>query len=101
MTPTSASTEKSNAREVSDMEQLTEHIRAIREDFAALASTTGKVAARQAKVQVKRVGDLAEGAADKAATYRDALADKVKEHPLAAIGIAALAGLVLSSLRKR
>jgi ElaB/YqjD/DUF883 family membrane-anchored ribosome-binding protein len=100
MTPP-ASTEKSNAKAVSDMDQLADHIRAIREDFAALASTTGKLAAGQAKAQVRRVGELAEGAADKAATYRDALAEKVKDHPLAAIGIAALAGLVLSSLRKR
>lgn len=85
----------------SEIDEIKEHLKDLRDDFTALAATTTKLAAGQAKQQIRRAGALAEGAADKAAIYRDAVTDKVKEHPLAAIGAAVLAGIVISSLSRR
>lgn len=85
----------------SEFDDLKEHLSAIREDISALALTTRNLAVGQAKKQVHRVGDIAGNAADKAAKYRDAAAETVKDHPFAAIGIAALAGLIFASLSRR
>jgi ElaB/YqjD/DUF883 family membrane-anchored ribosome-binding protein len=93
--------DKPEIKPASDLEQVMEHVRAIREDFTALAATTASLAAKHAKSQGARVGRLTEGVAGKAATYRDAVEDKVKDHPLAAVGLAALAGLALASLKRR
>lgn len=84
-----------------DTGEIMEHVHAIREDFAALAGATGKLATGQFQKQAKRVGNLAGSAGEKAASYRDLLTDKVKDHPLASIGIAVLAGVILSSMRRR
>lgn len=98
---TPGTNEKPSARTQSDFDQVMEHVQAIRDDFAALAAATGKLAANTAKDQKAKVRHLASEASDKAETYRDVVVERVREHPLAAIGIAALAGLVVSSLRKR
>lgn len=101
MTSTSTSDDQPGGKPRSDLDQVMEHISAIREDFASLATATAKLAAGQAKVQARRAGALAEEAAAQAATYRDAVVEKVKDHPLAAVGIAALAGIILSSVGRR
>jgi ElaB/YqjD/DUF883 family membrane-anchored ribosome-binding protein len=104
MTTTGASTgktDKFSADPSSDKEEIMEHVRALREDFAALASSTGKLAAGQFKKQSQKAGDLAETAVEKAGTYRDLLVEKVKDHPLASIGIAALAGLIVATMNRR
>lgn len=95
------STTTAPAKATSEIDEIKEHLKDLRDDFAALAATTTKLAAGQAKQQIRRAGHLAEGAAEKAATYREAVTDKVKEHPLAAIGAAVLAGIVISSLNRR
>jgi ElaB/YqjD/DUF883 family membrane-anchored ribosome-binding protein len=89
------------AKATSEIDEIKEHLKDLRDDFTALAATTTKLATGQAKHQFRRAGHLVEGAADKAATYRDAVTEKVKDHPLAAIGAAVLAGIVISSLRRR
>lgn len=98
---TPITTAKPSAAAKSDIDQIKDDIKAIREDFASLATTTGKIAAGQVKKQTRRAGELADTAAEKAATYRDLVSDKVKDHTFAALGAAALAGLVLSSMRRR
>lgn len=87
------------ARPTSTM--LMSHVRALREEFANLASSGGKVAAGSFKKRASRTGDLAETALDRVSNYRDALTEKVKDHPLASIGIAVLAGIIVSSMRRR
>lgn len=89
------------AKATSELDEMKEHLIDLRDDFAALATTTAKLAAGQANQQLRRAGHLIEGAAEKAATYREAITDKVKEHPIAAIGAAVLAGIVISSLNRR
>ncbi|HEV7692503.1 MAG TPA: hypothetical protein VGO52_16825 [Hyphomonadaceae bacterium] len=101
LTTSTTTSEKASAKTPSDLEQVMEHLSAIREDFASLAKSTGKLAAGQAKTQARRVGDIADGAAETASDYRDLLVEKIKDRPLAAVGLAVLAGLVLSSLSKR
>ncbi|MFT3724656.1 MAG: hypothetical protein QM773_13865 [Hyphomonadaceae bacterium] len=88
-------------KSTSDLDQVKEHLSAIRDDFASLASATATLTANKAKKQARRAGEFAEDAAAQAATYRDAVVDKVKDHPLAAIGIAVLAGAILSSMGRR
>lgn len=100
-TSTADKAAKSQGAASSELEQVMEHLAAIRDDFTSLASATAGMAAKKAKSQVRHAGQFAEEAAAKAATYRDAVSDKVKDHPLAAIGIAALAGIIISSIGRR
>ena len=44
---------------------------------------------------------MAEGAGEQASEYSDALEDKVREHPFAAVGIALAAGFVIAALTSR
>jgi ElaB/YqjD/DUF883 family membrane-anchored ribosome-binding protein len=104
MTMTTTPTESAKMAlesDLSDVDQLKENVRAIRRDFASLAATTGKLAAGQLREQSKRARALADTAGDKAGTYRDLISEKVKDHPFASMGAAALLGIVLSSMRRR
>lgn len=93
---------KATAEEVkSDFDEIKEHLTAIFDSLTALKTATGKLAAGQAKAQLRRASDFADSASGKVADYRDLAIDKVKERPLAAIGAAALAGFLIASLRKR
>ncbi len=69
-------------------------MKALRADLAALLKDTGAIAAEQAKAAAAKGRALAEDAGEKAVEYRDAVADKVREHPFAAVGIALAAGFV-------
>ena len=73
-----------------DFDTLKSDMKALREDLATLVKDTGAFAASQA-----------EDAGEKAVEYREAVADKVREHPLAAISIALAAGYVLASMSRR
>ena len=101
MSTAPATATSASAQSKSDIDQLKDDVRAVRADFAALASSTGKLAAGQFKKQSQRASDLAGTAAEKASVYRDLIADRVKERPFASIGAAVLIGLALSSLRRR
>jgi ElaB/YqjD/DUF883 family membrane-anchored ribosome-binding protein len=99
MTP--ANSAKAATQPASDIDQLKEDIRAIRDDFASLAATTGKVASRKFARQAARAREFSEDVAEHAGTYRDVVVQKVKDHPIAAVGAAALAGLIIASLSRR
>ena len=47
------------------------------------------------------VKEMAGDAGEKAVEFRDAVGDKVREHPFAAIGIALAAGYLIASLSNR
>lgn len=81
-----------------DFEALKNDMKALRADLAALVKDTGVIASEEAKRQAARASKLAEGARDQASEYKDALEDKVREHPFAAVGIALAAGFVLAAL---
>jgi ElaB/YqjD/DUF883 family membrane-anchored ribosome-binding protein len=84
-----------------DLETLKNDVKALRADLAALLKDTGAIAAEQAKTAALRGRAMAEDAGEKAVEYRDAVADKVREHPFAAVGIALAAGFVIASLSSR
>ncbi|MFT3723657.1 MAG: DUF883 C-terminal domain-containing protein [Hyphomonadaceae bacterium] len=84
-----------------DLETLKNDVKALRADLAALLKDTGAIAAEQAKAAAARGRAMAEDAGEKAVEYRDAVADKVREHPFAAVGIALAAGFVIASLSNR
>jgi ElaB/YqjD/DUF883 family membrane-anchored ribosome-binding protein len=84
-----------------DLETLKNDVKALRADLAALVKDTSTLAAEQAKVAAAKGRALAEDAGEKAVEYREAVADKVREHPFAAVGIALAAGFVLASLSSR
>ncbi len=97
----SASGGNGNPAAKTDLETLKNDMKALRADLAVLLKDTGALAAEQAKVAAAKGRALAEDAGDKAVEYRDAVADKVREHPFAAVGIALAAGFVLASLSSR
>ena len=84
-----------------DLETLKNDVKALRADLAALLKDTGALATEQARAAAAKGRAMAEDAGDKAVEYRDAVADKVREHPFAAMGIALAAGFVLASLSNR
>ena len=96
-TPTSASGGTPKA----DIDTLKSDMKALREDLATLLKDTGNVASQQAKAAAARAKEMAGDAGEKAVEFRDAVGDKVREHPFAAIGIALAAGFVLASLSNR
>ncbi len=81
-----------------DFDALKNDMKALRADLAALLKDTGAVASEEARRAAAHAGKLAEGARDQASEYKDALEDKVREHPFAAVGIALAAGFVLAAL---
>lgn len=85
----------------SDFDALKNDMKALRSDLAALLQDTGKIAQEEAKKVGARATKVAEGAGKQAGEYRDALEDKVREHPFAAVGIALAAGFILASLSRR
>ena len=84
-----------------DFEALKNDMKALRADLAALLKDTGVVASEEAKRAAARASKLAEGARDQASEYKDALEDKVREHPFAAVGIALAAGFILAAMTSR
>lgn len=85
----------------SDFDALKNDMKALRADLAALLQDTGKIAQDEARKVGARARSVAEDAGEKAGEYRDALEDKVRDHPFAAVGIALAAGFVLASLARR
>jgi len=81
-----------------DFEALKNDMKALRADLAALVKDTGAIASEEARKAGQRATKMAEGAGKQALEYRDAVEDKVREHPFAAIGIALAAGFVIAAL---
>lgn len=84
-----------------DFDALKNDMKALRADLAALLKDGGQVASDEARKAGERVGEFAKDRSKQALEYRDALGDKVREHPFAAIGIALAAGFVIASLSNR
>ena len=101
MSSTTSTPGNGNPASKTDFDTLKNDVKALRDDLAALLRDTGSVAQDQAKVAAAKGRALAEDAGDKAVEYKEAVADKVREHPLAAVGIALAAGFVLASLSRR
>lgn len=85
----------------SDFDALKNDMKALRADLAALLADTSKLAQEKAKDVGAKARGVADDAGEKAGEYRDAIEDKVREHPFAAVGIALAAGFILASLSRR
>jgi ElaB/YqjD/DUF883 family membrane-anchored ribosome-binding protein len=84
-----------------DMDRIREDLKALRGSFLNLVEHVTKIAAGAASRQAKRAADTTKGAAERAATVKDSLAERVKERPLACLGAAVIAGLVLGHMSRR
>jgi ElaB/YqjD/DUF883 family membrane-anchored ribosome-binding protein len=84
-----------------DFEALKNDMKALRADLAALVKDTGTIASQEARKAGERAGRMANDAGKQALEYRDAIEDKVREHPFAAVGIALAAGFVIAALTSR
>ncbi|HVY88695.1 MAG TPA: hypothetical protein VG942_07495 [Hyphomonadaceae bacterium] len=84
-----------------DFDALKNDMKALRADLAALLKDSGQVASDEARKAGERVSEFAKDRGKQALEYRDALGDKVREHPFAAVGIALAAGFVIASLTNR
>ncbi len=101
MTSSTSASGNGNPGSKTDFDTLKNDMKALRADLAALLKDTGALASEQAKAAAERAKVMAEDAGEKAGEYRDAVADKVREHPFAAVGIALAAGFVIASLANR
>jgi ElaB/YqjD/DUF883 family membrane-anchored ribosome-binding protein len=84
-----------------DMDRIREDLKALRGSFLNLVEHVTKIAAGAASRQAKRAADTTKGAAERAATVKYSLAERVKERPLAYLGAAVIAGLVLGHMSRR
>lgn len=84
-----------------DFDTLKKHVKTLRDDIGALLRDAGAVLQDQAKAYAAKSRAQAGEAGSKAGEYKEAVKDKVRDHPLAAVGIALAAGLVLSSLSRK
>jgi ElaB/YqjD/DUF883 family membrane-anchored ribosome-binding protein len=84
-----------------DFDTLKSDMKALREDLATLLKDTGSFAAQKAKDASTKGKELASDAGEKAIEFRDAVGDKVRQHPFAAVGIALAAGYIIASLSRR
>jgi ElaB/YqjD/DUF883 family membrane-anchored ribosome-binding protein len=84
-----------------DFEALKNDMKALRADLAALLKDTGAIASEEAKRAAERARGLADSGVRQAEEYKDAIEDKIRERPFAAVGIALAAGFVLAALTAR
>jgi ElaB/YqjD/DUF883 family membrane-anchored ribosome-binding protein len=84
-----------------DLDTLKADVTALREDLATLLRDTGSLASAQARAAAARAQKMAGDAGEKAIEFRDAVGDKVRQHPFAALGIALATGFIIASLSRR
>lgn len=89
----------------SDFDALKADIAQLREDMASLASNSGKYMKGRSSAEfeksVERGKEHAEKASAKAGKSRDYIEDKVRENPLASLGIAFGTGVLIAALRRK
>ena len=84
-----------------EIERIREDLKALRASFVSLVDSVAKIAAGAASRQARRAADTTRGAAARAATVKDSLGERVKERPLASLGAAVIAGLVIGHMARR
>lgn len=70
------------------------------DDVKVLLSDAGKAARAESKQTFRKGKELAGDAADHALDAKAALEDKIRTHPLTAVGIALGAGIIIAALRR-
>ncbi|OLF77666.1 hypothetical protein AWH62_03050 [Maricaulis sp. W15] len=107
-TKTEAKTAQANgqardaARSVNaDMDELRDDLKALRGDLSKLLSDTGSYASAKSRAGLERSKDLTQSAQKSLEDTRETVEDKVRENPLAALGIAVGVGALLSYVSSR
>jgi len=70
------------------------------EDVKILLSDAGKAARAESRHTIRKGKALADDAAEQALDAKAALEDKIRAHPLTAVGIALGAGILIAALRR-
>lgn len=84
----------------SDYDSIKADISALSDDIKSLFSNLGEVAKGETGKGVEKSKDLADKASDNVSEARTYVEGKVRENPLAAIGIAMGTGFFLAALRR-
>lgn len=89
----------------SDFESLKDDVAKLRSDIQSLASNSGKYIRERTSKEYDRGVQVSKEYADKASSEaekaRDYIEDKVRENPLASIGIAFGTGVLLAMLKRK
>lgn len=100
-----ATAESAKLRVNEDLGTLRKDIDSLREDVSALLKHSGKYADATARQNIDKGIQAGKDAADKAAkslkSASGAVEDRIRENPLAAVGIALGAGVMLSMLYRK
>ena len=96
---------KSNVDAAADIEAVSRQLAALREDLSRLAETVSGIAGRRGRHMASDVaesfGDARQYVGRKGKSAEHQLEASVTEHPLLAIGLAALAGLFVGAMSRR
>lgn len=84
-----------------DVDLLKEDIAKLRKDLQSIFGDLKTYASAQAREGVAKGKELAEDAGDQIEAARDDLQERIREKPLAAVGIAFGAGLLLALLNRK
>lgn len=84
-----------------DIARLKADLAQLKKDLASLLASTAKVASGEARRQAEQAAASSDELNRRAKEYRDQLEETVKSHPLGAVGLSLLAGVLLSSLGRR
>ena len=97
---TKTATAPSKSKAETDVDTLKDDIAALRADLRQVVTDVSGLASLKAQAGVERGAELASKAGEQIGDAKTAVEGRIRENPLAAIGIAFGAGLVLAMLRR-
>lgn len=98
---TSISPAKARPKSEADIDTLKSDMATLREDVSKLIDNMGSIARRESGRGLEKGRQAADQAAEKLSDARSSLEERVRENPLAAIGLAVGAGVLLSTIMRR
>lgn len=84
-----------------DFDALKDDVAALKSDLSKLISDVGDIAKARSDQQLEKGKELADSAIEKFSDVRLTVQDRVKTYPMASLGAAFGAGVLISLLRRR
>lgn len=97
--PTAVAPAKADTK--SDVDSLKSDIDELRKDMRKLMDDAGGIARKQSERGLERGRELADQAVHHVSDAKSSLEERVRENPLAAIGLALGAGVLLAAISRR
>jgi ElaB/YqjD/DUF883 family membrane-anchored ribosome-binding protein len=84
-----------------DIDALRKDINSLKDDIGALFGHSGAQVQEEVRKATRKAGVWARGATEHVADYKEISEDRIREHPLVAVGAAVVAGFLIAALTNR